>query len=616
MDSLLQGDVEDASPPSPPLSFSYNGGPSSPVVPLIAARVSLPEQLNIVPMERVLPPAMAASYNAAAAPSLLRPASELQLLNHLHPLRRPRIAGARSEYVELVGRMRAQGMVSFTAHPRAVNGVFAVAKDSLSDRLIIDAQPANRLFIDPPRVQLPNPAHLVQMHCSKDTHMYVAKSDLSNFYHHIGLPQWLQPYFALPPLTPAELASIGESPGAAFPQCCTMPMGFSHAVLIAQSAHEHVVYSSGALQREHSILNLASPTVPRDYPLHGIVIDDLFLFCLSRLRAQQSLSAVLAAYERAGFVVKQSKVVQPTTAPVKIIGFDICGADASVQPHPELQYKLVRDTQALLLSPTVTGLRLASLVGHWTWALLLRRPALCVLQQCYRYIRVADFRQFTLWPSVRRELHMLVSLLPLLRCDLDAAHFRRALASDASELAAGLVSTTLTPEVEQRLWPLCSARHHAVQQTKFNAESQRASASGAPAPTCVDTVTAAAAASYTALYALVRHCSWRTLISSRWRSAEHINALELRAVLLAMHWLLSSPSSLSSRVFLLLDSTVAFFSLWKGRSSSPALLLVLRKISALLLAGGISLQLGWLPSAVNPADGPSRLLGDSNNDGG
>jgi len=64
-------------------------------------------------------------------------------------------------------------------------------------------------------------------------------------------------------------------------------------------------------------------------------------------------------------------------------------------------------------------------------------------------------------------------------------------------------------------------------------------------------------------------------------------------------------------VFLLLDSTVAFFSLWKGRSSSPGLLLVLRKISALLLAGGLSLQPGWVPSAVNPADAPSRLQPDA-----
>ena len=39
-------------------------------------------------------------------------------------------------------------MIAFTAEPLAVNGLFAVEKDSDTDRLIIDAQPANRLFID------------------------------------------------------------------------------------------------------------------------------------------------------------------------------------------------------------------------------------------------------------------------------------------------------------------------------------------------------------------------------------------------------------------------------------------------------------------------------------
>ena len=77
--------------------------------------------------------------------------------------------------------------------------------------------------------------------------MYTGKTDLSDYYHHLGVPEWMQPYLALPPLTPAELAACGLPLGAAFPMCVTLPMGFSHAVFLAQTAHEHVVYSSGAL---------------------------------------------------------------------------------------------------------------------------------------------------------------------------------------------------------------------------------------------------------------------------------------------------------------------------------------------------------------------------------
>lgn len=118
-----------------------------------------------------------------------------------------------------------------------------------------------------------------------------------------------------------------------------------------------------------------------------------------------------------------------------------------------------------------------------------------------------------------------------------------------------------------------------------------------------------ALAGFQQFYDTVRTARWSTLVSTTWRGPEHINVLELRAALLALHWVLSHPSAMGGRVYLLLDSAVALFSLWKGRSRSPSLLLILRKISALLLAGGLSLLCGWVPSAVNPADAPSRSLG-------
>ena len=203
---------------------------------------------------------------------------------------------------------------------------------------------------------------------------------------------------------------------------------------------------------------------------------------------------------------------------------------------------------------------------------------------------------------------MLLALLPLLNARLDAPFFHKAIASDASELAGGVVASPLTSLLHSQLWPLCSNRHHAVQQAKVNAERSRADGSTVRERVLsVLDLPPSEVARFDAFYATVGAVPWRTIVSAPWSGPEHINALELRAALLAVHWALSYPSSLSSRVYLLLDSTVAFFTLWKGRSSSPALLLVLRKMSALLLAGGLSLLPGWVPSAVNPADAPSRL---------
>jgi len=593
-----------------PLSSTHSGA-ATVVVPLVAERVSLPASLNIVPLLSILPPAVAARYQPSAAAELLRPLHEVAALDLVSPLRgTARVAGSRHQYVRLIARMSAVGMLGWTDSPKAVNGVFTVGKDDASDRLIIDAQPANRLFIDYPHVELPSPTHLLQLQLPPDKRvpLFCFKSDLSNYYHHIGLPAWLCEYFALPPLTPDELLSIGLDPvqHARFPMCVTMPMGWSHAVFCAQTAHEHIVYSSSTLQPEDNILSLNTPLLSGDDVRHGICIDDTFGFSLSRAAATRTLDALLECYRRAGFIVKESKVVRPTSSSVKVIGFDIHGAAGTVSLSVESRLHLLCATAALLRRGVATGTELAHIVGRWTWCVLVRRAALSLFQRVYQFIEVAGRRRFTLWPSVRRELRSIMAVVPLLQASLRSPLFHRAVASDASELAAGVVSTPLTPALEQLLWPLCSSRQHATLQTLCNSERGRAMlADGATSPQ--HDYLATAAAVYGRVYSAVAASPWTTLVSSRWQDAtEHINTLELRAALLAVHWLLSYPSSLTSRAYLLVDSTAAFFSLWKGRSSSPRLLLVLRKICALLLASGLMLMVGWLPSAVNPADAPSR----------
>ena len=598
----------------PPVGVSHRhqlfSSAAAAVVPLRASRVALPESLRLIPLTTVLPPAVAATYATSEAASLMRDADEVRLLDTTQPLKPPRIAGSRTEYVLLIGRLAAAGMVRFTARPRAVNGVFTVVKDTDSDRLIIDAQPANRLFADSPAVDLPNASHLVQLRVPKGAILQCAKSDLSNFYHHLALPEWMQPFFALPPLTAAELRQLGIATDghALYPMCVSLPMGFSHAVYLAQTAHEHVLYShDAALLPSDSVLCSPSLSLAGARCLHGIYIDDLFIFSLDRHAAEAQLDRVVAAYQRAGFVVKQSKLVRPTSSAVRVLGFTVDGAAASICPAPDTVHSLLSDTRSLLGQTTVTGTALGRLVGSWTWIMLLRRPTLAVLQHAYRYAELAKHRPFTLWPGVRRELCAVVSLLPLMHAQLDAPTFHRLIASDASELGAGATVTPLTAAVDDTVRPLCSSRAHAYSQALLRGEPlQRLLAT----PECSRAPQwchlPALAAQYAAYYSTVTAAPWTTIISRRWIYPEHINALELRAVVLVLHWLVTHTTSLGRRALMLLDSQVAHYALTKGRSSAPALLPILRKASALQLAGGVTLSTAWLPSELNPADEPSR----------
>jgi hypothetical protein len=75
---------------------------------------------------------------------------------------------------------------------------------------------------------------------------------------------------------------------------------------------------------------------------------------------------------------------------------------------------------------------------------------------------------------------------------------------------------------------------------------------------------------------------------------------------IAIRWAISSPTAINSRILLLGDSLVALGALCKGRSSSFYLRSALQPLTALLLAGNIVLKPAYIPSELNPADGPSR----------
>jgi hypothetical protein len=105
--------------------------------------------------------------------------------------------------------------------------------------------------------------------------------------------------FCLPALTPAEWRSIGvDTECDLHPMCVTVPLGFSRAVYEAQTGHEHLFYSSGALSHEDNIIRMASPVVSCEHAIHGIEIDDFFLFCLNQRLATEQFIVVPCLWSR------------------------------------------------------------------------------------------------------------------------------------------------------------------------------------------------------------------------------------------------------------------------------------------------------------------------------
>ena len=105
--------------------------------------------------------------------------------------------------------------------------------------------------------------------------------------------------------------------------------------------------------------------------------------------------------------------------------------------------------------------------------------------------------------------------------------------------------------------------------------------------------------------AFLPHVTCFSVDASRvWEYPDHINALEFRSVL-DMLGLAGGGHTHPLRV----DSQVVLGILRKGRSSSWSLNKLARRAAGLQLARGVGVTVDYVPSAANPADGPSRGVG-------
>jgi len=484
-------------------------------IPLLAAKVALPDPAGVVDLLEMLPPHIADEYRLPL-PELFATCPTKVELN------RPLTMCSRSEYISLIHRMRAANMLTFTQTPKVVNGLFGVKKDADWTRLIINCQPANAEFYEPPHVSLPTPDCLSRLVCDAVARLFVAKVDLSNYYHQLRVPAWMHPYFALPAVDSSELGLDSEfgSNVTVYPCCTTLPMGWSHSVYLAQAAHEHLLYTETSLRRADAILNTTDAVIDR--LRHLIYIDDFVLIGLDHDSCLAAQDEYLAACKRRGLPVKMSKVVPPTDGPIEIIGVELNNSVLGVRPA-KLD-SLIADTRRLLGRRFATGLQVSALLGRWTWAMLCRRPCLSVFSSVYRFTQCAKAKPFRIWPSVRRELATACGLAPLLYSNLTVGYFDRIIASDASTTGQGVAAASLPHRVARELVarpPVNSAsafphlpsscEHDDVPRASLPRALLKGPQPAAPPPPTVNK------------YEFLASPHWRKIISSQWVSPPEHN---------------------------------------------------------------------------------------------
>lgn len=538
-------------------------------LPLVADQVSLPSTTDRVELLNFLPPEVAACLTPD---NLLLPVNERSSASSLF------LVSSHDDYVKLVRRMYSVNMVAFTLFPKVVNGLFCVLKPDGSLRLIIDARKLNAIMAAPPSLELPNPELIAKLE-SDDRPVFAFKEDMKDFYHMYLTPEWLWPYMSLPAVRAVEVG-LGDKYGddtLIFPMCTTLPMGWSWACFLSQTSHKHIAYTLSSLREKDSLSTRNDNGLDR--PRHLIYIDDFCGLGYDSARLMVLRDEYLTAMRKVGHMNKASKSIAPTCDGIDVIGVFFHGRDHSVGFHPTKLQLLIDRTRQLIHAGECSGKDLQRILGTWTWAFLVCRPAFAIFSAVYRFVETAGHLTFQLWPSVRVELEIAIGVAPLLVANLSAPWSKLVFCSDASSTGYGVVAANFSPDTVSAM----------SLTTPPVTDEERATYTLPPAFLAAD---------------------WSVLVAAPWMFPDHINVLEARALGMVPNFLAGDRNCTNQRILLWSDNTVVVHATNKGRSSRFPLLRRLRAFSASVLALGLQATVRWVPSGLNPADAPSRLFGD------
>eukprot|EP00971_Amphidinium_carterae_P350476 6491567-Amphidinium_carterae.2 len=536
------------------------------------------------------------------------------------------------EWQMALRRMKRIGLLGLlpaeVSRPALAAGAFPVRKDEEKDRLIADRRPMNSLetmICDP---ELPYVPSMTSMYVSPDHVLRVHARDLKDFYFQLGVPQVRWPLQQIGPRVPLDwfdrledesldgqisshwcwsdlhsrdLAPRLERRPVVQPCITAVMMGDLNGVSIAQHAHVNLLLEGGLLPSELR-LKKNSMAWGRNTMI-DVYIDDLCCVA-ARLRSEVAqrgwdddhMDAADRLYSEKRVQQSSHKAVKGVVNGAKVWGAEIRGDEATVGAPHARRVGLLALGLLWLTTPATRGVA-ESIVGCLTGSFLFRRCLLCCFGQIYRELRSMRVRTPTpLSPQSANEICAASVLQLVALSELRWPIMQGAGASDASTVAGGAVWVDLPSELVSQLFAF--VEHHgdyplldegcalpsrrAREQSQSGLKDFRERAGQ-----------------------ILGRAPWRVLFFFQFRTSDHINVLELRA-LIRLVFRISSWKIRKARILVGLDSKVVIGAASKGRSSSFALNYHLRRLAAVCLTFELQLLLFWLPTWGNPADAPSR----------
>ena len=530
--------------------------------------------------------------------------AELAKLEFDRPYIDPVLKQSAVKYSGFVRELHQKGVIKYDYTHTADVGVFFVKKKDDSLRLIFDTRVANCHFINPDATDLTGPAGISDIPCDPPGWSF-GQGDIKNAFYMFKTPVWLHQYFCLPPVRARDVGVKAINGKAVagheiiYPQVQVLPMGWSWATYFCQSSVVSTLIKGGHVSSSDLVRgNYPSPPL-RDDRSHLIVYIDNFAHISSN-------NDIAVEHTK-----KSAELLNAQGLPVHDISWSnteeaflgtLLKTEGSVFNSSKRLWKIRGCIEHMLASPRLTGQQLEKLIGHITFAFLIRRELLSILSSAYAFISVNYYSRKWLWASVKRELSIVLALLPLANSKCFYPFDPVVYCSDACEYGHGTCRSEWDVETVKNVcsirerWRFLDpdaihARDHALQNELnshvFDSCKERPFDEVPPH--------------------LCESQHWQVLTARKFNRQENILILEGRALMWALKRKLRDVDSIGKRHLFLVDNLALALSVEKGRSSA-GVNNILRSWCANILASSVRAYVRWIPSENNPADRPSRLF--------
>ena len=381
------------------------------------------------------------------------------------------------------------------------------------------------------------------------------------------------------------------------PVCAVLALGCSWALHFCQ-AHVNIALRTGLGRHRLLFDKTPAPLLSDAEPAVSVYVDNGGILSTQRGKAN-TLRRQLE--RKLGEVALPTHEAEAETDDLEMLGMRLHDGRAARTRKRAWRLKLA--TEELLKVGFATGVQMASLIGHFSFVFLLRRPCLSVFCTIYQFILRAGVRRRSLWNCVRRELQATSGLLVLAFSDLSLQVQQQVYCSDACPQGwAAHVREWPLQEVERQLawnerWRFKWTEGQPARSRALNNSNEQSDLDGdwaiEPDFPEIDP-------------SLLAPSSWQLLKRGRYTYKEPIHLKEARAMHFNARRVARRCMTRGRVVLMLCDNMGVVLACEKGRCTDLVLLRILRRLAAISLVSGARFRYRWVPSELCPSDEGSR----------